>query len=139
MSAKRPLEQPLVLLVEDDPDLRDALVELLEAEGFAVVTAADGIDAFEQLRGGLLPSVIVTDLNMPRMDGWQLRNELLADPALGDIPTVVMSGTARIGDASVSQLGAIEFVPKPIHVDTLLVILQRLSRRGRAPLVAARR
>jgi CheY-like chemotaxis protein len=136
MEPKRRIDDPLVLVVEDDLDLREALSELLRAEGFAVLAAADGLDAFEQLRGGVVPSAIVTDLNMPKMDGWQFRKEQLADPALRDIPTVVMSGTATMGHASLSRLGAIEFLPKPIQVDTLMVILQRLLHRRPVPLVA---
>jgi CheY-like chemotaxis protein len=138
MEPKRRTDSPLVLVVEDDLDFREVLSELLRAEGFSVLAAANGLEAFERLRAGFLPSVIVTDLNMPKMDGWQFRKTQLADPALRDIPTVVMSGTATPGEASLSRLGAIEFLPKPIQVDTLMVLLQRLSRRRPLPVVATR-
>jgi CheY-like chemotaxis protein len=118
----------LVLIIEDDSDIRETLSEILQSEGFAVVTAAHGFEALEFLRQRTVPSVIVTDLDMPKMDGWQFRKELLADPTLRDIPTVIMSGADINGRAPLSRLGTVEFVPKPIHLDTLLGVLRRLSQ-----------
>jgi CheY-like chemotaxis protein len=87
------VRDPVVLIVEDDPSTRECLSEILKTEGFAVVTATDGLAALEHLRRGVFPSVIVTNLNMPKMNGWQFRKELLDDPIFRDIPTVVISAT----------------------------------------------
>jgi CheY-like chemotaxis protein len=129
----------LVLIIEDDADIREALSEILQSEGFAVVTAAHGLEALEYLRQRTAPSVIVTDLDMPKMDGWQFRKEQLADQTLRDIPTVIMSGTDINGLAPLSRLGPVEFVPKPIHLDTLLEVLRRLSQGTRQRCPADRR
>jgi CheY-like chemotaxis protein len=83
-------------VVEDDPCIREALLIELETVGFRVATAANGKEALAAIRKGPRPSVIVTDLMMPVMDGWQLRAELLRDRKLASIPVVVL--TAR-GDA----------------------------------------
>jgi CheY-like chemotaxis protein len=80
-----------LLLVEDNPDTREALVRFFVLSGFDVVDACDGEEALLLLRGGLRPSVIVLDLAMPIMDGYAFREAQLADPALADIPVVVFS------------------------------------------------
>jgi CheY-like chemotaxis protein len=78
-----------------------------------VATATDGRDALEQLRGGLRPCVILLDLMMSGMDGWDFRHEQMKDDDLKDIPVVVITA-AGFSEASVrAQFGDIEFVPKP--------------------------
>src|SRR5512140_1028000 len=74
--------QAQILLVEDDPDGRACMSALLELEGYTVVTAVDGAEALERLRNGLQPGLIVLDLMMPGMDGFQFRREQLQDPRL---------------------------------------------------------
>ena len=69
-------ERVAVLVVDDDPDIRETLRDVIEMEGFAVVTAADGREAMDRLRMGLRPSLIVLDLMMPRMSGWDLLTAL---------------------------------------------------------------
>src|SRR5574340_1100683 len=81
-----------VLLVEDDAAIRDALRELLEAEGFVVQGAANGREALARLRaGGHRPRLILLDLMMPVMDGWEFRQAQRGDPALARIPVVVLT------------------------------------------------
>src|SRR5690349_23695253 len=83
-----------VLVVEDDFDLRDALVPILEYEGHRVVSAANGKEALERLRTMPPPSLILLDLMMPVMDGEQFRAQQLRDPALASIPVVIVSAHA---------------------------------------------
>ena len=111
-----------VLVVEDDRCLREALLTDLEMSGFRVVTAANGKEALAAIRKGLRPSVILTDLMMPVMDGWQLRAELLRDSKLAAIPVVVLS--AR-GDAErqARNLGVEAGLAKPVDLDKLHDIL----------------
>jgi two-component system, chemotaxis family, chemotaxis protein CheY len=118
-------EAPTVLLVDDELDVVSALSELLEDEGYNVATATDGIDALNQLRRGLRPSVIVLDLMMPRMDGWDFRQEQLKDDVLKDIPTVVLSAAGFTEATIKAQFGDIEFVPKPSGHTALLGALRR--------------
>jgi two-component system, chemotaxis family, chemotaxis protein CheY len=118
-------EPDVVMIVDDDPALVDGLSELLEDEGYVVATARDGLDALAQLRAGLRPSVILLDLMMPRMDGWDFRQAQLRDDDLRDIPIVVISA-AGFSVASVrAQFGDIDFVPKPPREGELLDALRR--------------
>jgi CheY-like chemotaxis protein len=109
-------------VVEDDPCIREALLIELETVGFRVATAANGKEALAAIRKGPRPSVIVTDLMMPVMDGWQLRAELLRDRKLASIPVVVL--TAR-GDAErqARSLGVEAGLAKPIDLDKLHELL----------------
>src|SRR5205085_3499959 len=84
----------LVLIAEDDSDLREVLATVIGAEGYEVVVVRDGREAIEILLNGPRPSVIIIDLIMPVMDGWQLCEELSNHPELGPIPVIVMSGSS---------------------------------------------
>jgi CheY-like chemotaxis protein len=109
-----------VLVVDDDRDIREVLTDALEAEGYRVVTAADGQDALDWLRGTTVrPCVILLDLMMPRMDGLQFRAEALNDPSLAAIPVVVLSADPSIvGTAkSLNFSGALR---KPVPLESLL-------------------
>src|SRR6266496_6722379 len=80
-----------ILLVEDDRSIRDVLRAILEEEGYAVTTAENGRRALEHLRSGGAPDLIVLDLRMPIMDGWQFRAMQKADPVLATIPVLAVS------------------------------------------------
>ena len=118
-------EADVVLVVDDDPALAEGLSELLEEEGYIVATARDGRDALEQLHAGLRPSVILLDLMMPRMDGWDFRHEQMKDAELRDIPTIVISAAGFSATSVKAQLGNIEFVSKPLDAQTLLDAVKR--------------
>jgi CheY-like chemotaxis protein len=114
-----------ILIVDDDRAVLDAVTELLQNEGYNVATARDGRAALEHLRGGLRPCVILLDLMMPGMDGWDFRQEQLRQDDLKDIPVVIITG-AGFSDTSVkAQFGAIEFVPKPPAPAALLDAVRR--------------
>jgi CheY-like chemotaxis protein len=116
---------PTVLVVDDDRAVIEALTEMLESDGYDVVAARDGIAALNRLRSGLRPSVILLDLMMPRMDGWDFRQQQLKDEDLKDIPVVVITA-AGFSEASVrTQFGDIEFVPKPPPANALLAAVRR--------------
>src|SRR6185437_10873013 len=76
-----------VLIVEDDADIRELLSSVLVLEGYPVVTAADGAEGLEQLRTAH-PALVLLDLMMPSMDGWEFRRLQMLDPALAGVPTV---------------------------------------------------
>jgi CheY-like chemotaxis protein len=120
--------EPLaILVVDDDRAVLNALTELLESEGYKVTTAIDGLDALDQLRGGLRPCAIVLDLMMPVMDGWDFRHEQMKDQALRDIPVVVITATGFSETSLKAQFGDIEFVAKPPHIRGLLEAIRRRS------------
>jgi two-component system response regulator MprA len=120
--------RPVLLVVDDEITIRDTLANLLTKEGYAVETAADGLDALEKLQGGLSPKLIVLDLMMPRLGGLAFRERQVADPALANIPVVVISGSPRPRvDTVVPLFDA--FLSKPIHLPGLLATIERLLRR----------
>ena len=82
-----------ILIVDDDLATRDALKELLKTYGHKIVTACDGQDAIEWLRSSERPSLILLDLSMPRMDGWEFLRHKAIDPLMAAIPTIVLSGS----------------------------------------------
>jgi two-component system response regulator MprA len=119
------LEPLTVLVIDDDPPIVEGLRELLQNEGYDVAVAGDGRAALDQLRRGLRPCVIVLDLMMPAMDGWDFRHEQLKDAELREIPVIVFTATG-FSEASVkAQLGVAEVVPKPLSPARLLGAIQR--------------
>jgi CheY-like chemotaxis protein len=109
----------VVLVVEDDPDIRATICEALEDHGYATAGASNGVEALEYLRSGAeKPCLILLDLMMPVMDGQTFRAEQRADPALADIPVVVISAYRDV-DKHAADL-ATEYLAKPVRLDTLL-------------------
>ena len=117
-----------VLVVEDDFDLRDALVPILEYEGHRVVSAANGREALERLHAMPPPSVILLDLMMPVMSGEDFRAEQLRDPRLASIPVVVLSAHPK-AEEQAARMGAIGCLKKPFEIEDLLEEVRRSSRR----------
>ncbi len=118
-----------VLIVEDDPALLEMLASMLATEGFHSVSAEDGLEALHLLRAVRrrapgVPSLVLLDLNMPRLSGSQFRDVQLADADLSSVPVVVMSGVADIQDHA-AALGAVASITKPIDFDALLTIVRR--------------
>jgi CheY-like chemotaxis protein len=109
-----------VLVVDDDEGVRESLALALELEGYAIVRAADGIDALIALRTGARPDVIVLDLEMPIMPGWEFREKQLSDPALAAIPVVVVSASSR-------AVSADRRLTKPFDLDALLCAVRELG------------
>jgi CheY-like chemotaxis protein len=116
---------PIILLVEDDGDIRDSLADVLETRGFCVIPAEDGLAAWEQLRAGLRPAVILLDLMMPRLDGWSFLALQASVPDLARIPVVVMS--AIPGRAEDLPIAPVARIGKPFRLDHLLALLERMS------------
>src|SRR5690606_2328003 len=81
-----------VLVVDDDEDIRLILAQILSLQGYDAPTAANGLDALSQLYDGVEPCLILLDLMMPAMSGWEFRTKQLQDPKLAQIPVVVLSG-----------------------------------------------
>jgi CheY-like chemotaxis protein len=113
-----------ILLIEDEPDLRTDLAYLLEDEGYRVRTAAHGAEALALLEGGARPAVILLDLMMPVMDGWETRAHLRARAALSNIPVVILSGVAN-DEEEIAALAVAAYVTKPTSVRQLCAIIDR--------------
>jgi CheY-like chemotaxis protein len=110
-----------VLIVDDDVDASAVLADLLEHEGYDVTCCPNGREALDHLRIRPLPGLIILDLQMPVMDGWQFRREQRADSHLSRIPVVVVSG---LPDSEEIQANAI--MRKPLEVDRLLTVIRTL-------------
>jgi CheY-like chemotaxis protein len=113
-----------VLVVEDDVDIQEALVRVLESEGYAVATAENGQAAIDYLRRSPPPRVILLDLMMPVMDGWQFRGEQKRDPTLAGIPVIVLSAYESPQPAT-ATVDAASYLRKPIDLDLLLATVRR--------------
>jgi len=111
-----------VLVVDDDADLREALVDVLSVEGWSVFTAEHGQEALDMLSSGVRPDVVLLDLMMPVMSGYELRAHQLRRPAIADIPVVVM--TAGVLDERAHALSAWACLEKPLHLEELLRVLE---------------
>ena len=117
-----------VLVVEDDQMLRETLGSLLEVSGYEVSLAENGQEALTRLRaGGPKPDVIVLDLRMPIMDGWAFRVIQRDDPALGQIPVVVISAD---GSSAAAAISAQAYLRKPVSPAELLVAIDRVMSDG---------
>jgi CheY-like chemotaxis protein len=112
-----------VLVVDDDEDLREAICEALRDEGYAVASASDGAEALSWLRAHpeQPPGIILLDLMMPVMNGWQFRAEQRRDPRLASIRTVVMTAATATDDGA---LAADWFLPKPVPLQQLLDLVR---------------
>ena len=111
----------IILLVDDDDDVREAFIDVLRNEGYEITTARNGCEALELLRRGARPGVILLDLMMPVMDGFEFRAQQLADPSLADLPVVVL--TAGLVSERVRQLRPLAYLTKPFDLDDLLRVV----------------
>ena len=142
MPLARPSETPApaeirLLLVEDDSSIRFALSDMLTDEGFDVTTVINGRDALNELRQAAPPDVILLDLMMPVMDGWEFRVEQRADPLLASIPLLAMSADLS---AKARAIAADGYIRKPIDFPDLLRQLHgAVGRAARQRLAAADR
>ena len=115
----------LVCVIDDDADIRDILSDVLTFEGYRVLAASDGLEALELLHDqGQSCCLILLDLMMPRMNGWEFRRRQEEDPALSRIPLLLLTGAggAARAAAELNVTGAIE---KPVELDTLLEAIAR--------------
>jgi chemosensory pili system protein ChpA (sensor histidine kinase/response regulator) len=118
-------EHSLILLVEDDTPLLRDIAFLLEVAGYAVVTASDGIKALEMLRLHT-PDLILSDVDMPHMDGYELLRNVRTSRRWGNIPLIFASGRYEYEDfMHALDLGATEYLPKPFNVQDLLDTIDR--------------
>jgi CheY-like chemotaxis protein len=110
---------PAVLIVDDDDDVRETLRACLEEEGFSVRTARNGLEAMALLGNGTPPGLILLDLMMPEMNGWEVLEQLRSDQARAAIPVAVMSGSHR------GEVRAADYViPKPFDLTAMVELVR---------------
>jgi CheY-like chemotaxis protein len=119
-----------ILLVEDDADTRSALAMLFEIEGFEVITAADGEEAYLHAVKER-PDLIVTDINMPKVDGLSLIKMIREDGRTSSIPIVAVSAIDKEHLNQAKELGAIAVAQKPIEYDQFLSLVAKVASARR--------
>jgi two-component system alkaline phosphatase synthesis response regulator PhoP len=122
--------RPVVLVVDDDPAIREIVSTALRLEGYQTMTAADGVMALELLTRSAF-DVVVLDAVMPRMDGLTVLRAMRSDPALRAVPVLMLSGLAEVHHLEQSvDAGANGYLTKPFEFRTLLEHLNRLGARS---------
>jgi CheY-like chemotaxis protein len=117
-----------ILIVDDDVDFSAAMRDLLEDQGCTVLDAADGSEALRILRGGPLPHLILFDLRMPGMNGWEFHDELQREPRLAAVPLAVLSAVSCARPS-----GDMHVLHKPIDLPNLLGLLHAIEAPDQPP------
>jgi CheY-like chemotaxis protein len=134
-STESPSEElaPLVLIVEDYEDARQMYAEYLEFAGFRVAEARNGVEAIERTRQ-LRPNLVLMDLSLPAMDGWQATERLKADEQLRHIPIIALTAHALSEELErAKRAGCDGVIAKPCLPETLVHELRRILRESRRP------
>ena len=114
----------VILVIDDDATITDLLTRVLTADGYTVVTAADGTSGL-QLAEQHRPDLIIMDITMPDMDGYQATTRLKENPTLADVPVVFLSGKSPAEDGGRSfATGAITFLRKPLRIQQIRDIVR---------------
>ena len=108
-----------ILVVDDERDIRDTIAELLTDEGYEVEEASDGAEALEKARG-CHPAMVLLDLMMPGMNGWEFRARQRGDPDLAGIPVIVVSALGKV-----PGVDAAAYLTKPFELEDLLTVVRR--------------
>ncbi len=124
------MAEPLILLVDDEPNIRETVSFVLEMEGYRVATAGDGDEALDKARR-LRPPVMLLDAMLPHRDGFDVCRTLKADPELSPIKIVMLTALGQKTDQErAMSAGADFYVTKPFDEEDLLALLGRLTRKG---------
>jgi DNA-binding response OmpR family regulator len=122
-----------ILVVEDEPHILHLVQRNLEREGYAVETAVNGVDALGKILART-PDLLISDVMMPEMDGFELLEHLRGDPDLADLPVLLLTVRSRDPDVQAGyRRGADLYLTKPFHPDELLAFVRRLLRAERTP------
>ncbi len=120
-----------VLVVDDEPDNLELVVETLGFHGATLQSAQNGLIALETLKG-FEPNLILLDLSMPELDGWELHRRIRADSKLAAVPVIAITAHAMVGDRERAiEAGFDGYISKPINVVTLLADIRKAYQDGK--------
>ena len=129
--------EPLVLVVDDFQDNREMYAEFLAYQGFRVIQAANGVEALDQAFTNR-PDIIIMDLSLPVMDGWEATRRLKADQRTHGIPVVALTGHAMHGHSKgAMEAGCDSFVAKPCLPDQLVAEIRKMLSTTRGSVFKA--
>ena len=145
MTARRPAEGPgrrpaaRVLVAEDERDVAELIRYTLTREGFEVIIATNGADALRQAQEAR-PDLVLLDLMLPQVNGWELCRRLKQDPATRAVPVIMLTARSEEGDKVLGfELGADDYVTKPFSTRELVARVRAVVRRTRPPETEERR
>jgi two-component system, OmpR family, alkaline phosphatase synthesis response regulator PhoP len=118
-----------IMVVDDDPDIVRVVVKIMEGRGHQVAVARDGIEAIARIRAEP-PDVVILDLNLPKLDGYEVCSQIKTDPAIQHVPVVMMTAAyVSVDDAQRgTSAGADEYVVKPFLREVLIHNVERLLK-----------
>jgi CheY-like chemotaxis protein len=119
-----PAQDPSILVIEDDEDAREAMVAFLQMKGYRAIAAGNGKEALEYLENAAAPDLIILDLWMPVMNGWQFLSEQVKNPRIAKVPVVVVTALSDQTDVEANEI-----IIKPVDVDHLLTTVSHYCRR----------
>jgi len=138
-STQEVLQTPRLLLVDDEPGLRTAVQAYLQDEGFEVTTAVDGEEGWDKAQK-MLPDVIISDVMMPRCDGYGLLKRIREDERLGGTPVIFLTAKGMTVDRTQGyQAGVDDYIPKPFDPDELVARVRNVVKRQERLLTEAAR
>jgi DNA-binding response OmpR family regulator len=120
-----------LMIVDDDDDLRNTLADIMSAQGYEVAAFGDARAALAALEDGRTPFLILLDLMMPGMSGWEFRVAQLENATLAPVPVVIVTAANELSDG-VHTLSDIEILHKPFDLDTLFAVVNRYEAAVRA-------
>ncbi len=133
------IQQPRLLLVDDEPGLRTAVQQYLQDEGFDVTTAVDGEEGWQKAQQ-ILPDLVISDVMMPRCDGYQLLDQLRKDERLGGTPVIFLTAKGMTVDRTQGYLAGVDdYISKPFDPDELIARVRNVVRRQERLLTEAAR
>src|SRR5512141_2925175 len=121
-----------ILIVEDDSALREALAQVLSDEGYDLLAARDGLEAVNCLKKGHRPDVILLDLSMPVVNGWEFRMFQKRDPELAQIPVILITAGGYTRE-EVAWLEPSALLPKPVDLPRLLSVIRKSCVSNQGP------
>jgi DNA-binding response OmpR family regulator len=132
---------PTILVVDDDPDIRQLVAELLRLSAYDAVTASSGVEAIERLlAGGERASLVLLDVQMPELDGWETLRRIRAEPRLDDVPVVLCTVKSSAIDTALGwTLGCDGYVVKPFAIADLIAEVEVVLNAGGPQQRAVRR
>ncbi|MBV8781137.1 MAG: response regulator [Phycisphaerae bacterium] len=120
---------PRILIIEDNEENRDSLSRRLQRRGFEVLLAADGVAGVAAAKADK-PDLILMDMNMPELDGWEATRQIKADPAIADVAVIALTAHAMTGDRERAiEAGCAEYHTKPVEFPKLLAQIEAVLQK----------